>query len=78
MKILIDNGHGIDTKGKHFWKSEIIFKKHFWKSESSVLFLHLLLEELHGLVVGVAGPLHHNLWLDAWVPMPYRVCRIKK
>ena len=65
---------------KHFWKSEIIFKNHFWKSESSVLFLHLLLKELHGiglgllgnldighhgLIVGVAGPFHHYLRRDA-------------
>ena len=40
---------------KHFWKSEIIIKNHFWKSESSVLFLHLLLEELHGIGLGLRG-----------------------
>ena len=45
---------------KHFWKSEIIFKNHFWKSESSVLLLHLLLEELHG--IGLALLLDIGKW----------------
>ena len=68
----------------HELNSIILFRykysKHFWKSESSVLLLHFLLEEFHGiglgllgnddvgfhgLVVGVAGPLHHNLRRDA-------------
>ena len=53
--------------------------QHFWKSEISLSFTHLLLEELHGiglgllgyldiwfhgLVIGVAGPFHNHLGRD--------------
>ena len=64
---------------KHFWKSEIILKIHFCKSGFFLLLAQRVLKSLHGiglgllgnldirlhgLVVGVAGPLHHHLGRD--------------
>ena len=35
------------------------------KARQVLFLLHLLLEELHGFVVGMAGPLHHRLGRNA-------------